>query len=1113
MRRFRWTGLVQRRMGADRTIVAMAFLVITVAVTVLVAATAFPAVASRQGAVRALQAADRLASSISLTVDVPPAGVGTADQRVRSVFAEALGALSGTVVASGRSESYGLAGATGDYPPLTKFAFLDGLATHATLISGAWPVDGGPGRTLQVVVTEAAATQLAVAAGTTLSLVSRIEPARHISVLVVGIVALPDRSDPVWGADPLLLDGIRAEGPFTTIGPLFTGRDGMLAQTVVASATMTWTAIPLFERLAPAAMSGLSASVASIPGRMTAALGHEQSIAVRTDLPALLAGVGDGLAQAGTSSAVAAGQLLVLAGYALLFVAALVVERRRASWRLLVARGATGGDAVFLALVEAVALAIPAMVIGLPAGAGVALLAAGGGSASGATVTAIADLAGILALVAAGTAVVAVAGFVAPVLVSVGPISRLRRTVARRRTSARVSRSGADLALLAVAVLGLRQLGAAPSAGSLGLSPLDVAAPAIALIAGAILSVRLTPLVARGVAALLRRSRSPAGGLAGNSIERRSGAHARPVLLLVAAAGIAVFCVQFARAWDASQRDQIAFAVAADIAGAVPGTAGAVAAWPSRGTYLAIPGVTGAAPVIRDTIDAGPSLHAGHLLAVPAGVALPQRAVADDAAARLLADNVAALAAARPSLPLLALPSGTTRVRVTVFTGLVPADGTGGSAGTQAGGPGLAVALVVQEADGTLSRIGPEAAEVHQARRGSSSTLIVTLRAASGGAAAGPADPVRVVAVEIDVTPAGGAPLTGNVSLTGIDATADATGDASWSATDLASVIGAWGVTRTSFGVQAEPLESVAGVPGSGQIASSRPVSRPGVTTLAFRPNDLAGLGRKAIAAIADGALLEAGSASVGDTLTVRMGLTDTRRLQAGMTASTFPGLDGSGFAVVDLGTWQLVGYGQSGAVPPPTGWRLTTDAATDAATDEAAVLALETGTYRLVDVRSRAAETRARLADPIAMSILGTLAIVAVAALVFAILGVLAASWAAGRVRRGEVATLLALGLERRGLLILVLLEEAFPLAAGLAGGVALGASLGIAVLPAMIRAPGGAAPIPAPVATVPWDLVGALAVAGVLLVAAASLARTRAFGTMDLADTIRNDAPGAQR
>ncbi len=1097
-------------MGADRTIVATAFLVIVVAVTVLVAAAAFPAIAARQGAVRTLRDADPLATSVSVTVDVPTAGIDVADQRVRAVLGEALGQISGTVVAQGRSASYGLAGNTGEYPPLTKFAFVDGLADHASLASGSWPASSGAG--IEAVVTAPAAAQLGVAAGATLTLVSRMDPARRLEVHIVGVITLRDRADPVWGADALALDGIRQDGPFTTIGPLFIGRSDLLARTVAASATMTWTAVPAFERLTPAAMAGLSAATATIPARMAATLGHEQAITVRTELPALLANVGDGLAQAGTSSAVAAGQLLVLAAYALVFVAALVVERRRASWRLLVARGATGTDAVFLALVEAVALAIPAVLIGLPAGMAVVLLASGGiadPTTAGATLSALGDLGGTLALVAGGTALVAVAGFVAPIAVSVGPVSRLRRTMGRRRASARVSRSGADLGLLAVAALGLRQLGSAPQAGSLGLSPLDVAAPAVALIAGAILSLRVTPLAARGVSAVLRRTPSPAGALAGTSIERRSASHARPVLLLVAAAGLAVFCVQFARAWDASQRDQVAFAVAADIAGSVPGSAGAVPAWPSRGVYLALPGVTGAAPVIHDAFDAGAALRSGRLLAVPGGVALPARAVADDAAARSLAGSVAALAAGRPGLPLVALPTGTMRVRVTVSTALVPADGTGGGTSIQAGGPGLMAALVVQEADGTLTRIGPGAEGAQQTRAGSSSTFVVALQSQSAGRALGPADPVAVVAVELDVTPSGGAPLIGSVRLTSLETPADVTGDAAWTPADLAPALAAWGVARTSFGIQAELLDSVSGSPGSGQISTSAPVSRPGVTTLAFRPNELAALGRRAIPAIADTALLAAGSAGIGDTLTVRMGLTQTRRLAVGAAVSAFPGMDGAGFAVVDLGTWQLTAYGLTGAVPPPSAWWLTTDGKTDGTT----VLALETGAYRLDDVRSRMAETRARLDDPIAIAILGTLAIVAAAALAFAVLGTLAASWAAGRVRRGEVAALLALGLERRALVLLVIIEEAFPIAVGLAGGVILGASLGIGVLPLMIRAPGGAAPNPAAIATAPWDTILAMAAAGVVIAAVTSLARTRGFGAMDLAATIRNDAPGAER
>jgi hypothetical protein len=63
------------------------------------------------------------------------------------------------------------------------------------------------------------------------------------------------------------------------------------------------------------------------------------------------------------------------------------------------------------------------------------------------------------------------------------------------------------------------------------------------------------------------------------------------------------------------------------------------------------------------------------------------------------------------------------------------------------------------------------------------------------------------------------------------------------------------------------------------------------------------------------------------------------------------------------------------------------------------------------------------------------------------------------------------------------------------------------------MIRAPGGAQPIPAPIAAVPWDVVLAMAAAGAMMVAATTLARMRSLGAMDLASTIRNDAPGADR
>ena len=108
------------------------------------------------------------------------------------------------------------------------------------------------------------------------------------------------------------------------------------------------------------------------------------------------------------------------------------------------------------------------------------------------------------AYLAAGAAAAVVPGRPAPAGAAHGPVLRVRprqRRPAPRR--ARLgTRLGLDLALLAVAGLGLWQLRhyGAPLTrsvqGSLGIDPLLVATPAIGFLAGAILALRVIPLVA-----------------------------------------------------------------------------------------------------------------------------------------------------------------------------------------------------------------------------------------------------------------------------------------------------------------------------------------------------------------------------------------------------------------------------------------------------------------------------------------------------------------------------------------------------------------------------------------------------------------------------------------
>ena len=286
---------------------------------------------------------------------------------------------------------------------------------------------------------------------------------------------------------------------------------------------------------------------------------------MQTSLPAILADVDASLAEGAAGSGVVGAQLLVLAVYSLVFIAALVVERRRGSTAMLQARGATAFAQLRLVGLEAAILAVPAAGLGVLLGAaiirlvsGVALPTAGGAAAP--------EITTAMLTVAGGTAVAAILGMAAPVVLNVGSVMRLRRSGIGRRGAAMLTRSGLDLALVALASLALWQLRSARSSVR-GSIPVDLAAPAMGLLAGAVLSVRLTPLFGRLLERAMAHGNAISGALAGRGIARNAEAYARPVLLLVAATAIAVYSVEFDRTWTTSQRDQVAHDVAADISG------------------------------------------------------------------------------------------------------------------------------------------------------------------------------------------------------------------------------------------------------------------------------------------------------------------------------------------------------------------------------------------------------------------------------------------------------------------------------------------------------------------------------------------------------------------
>ena len=1080
-----WAGLAIRRARADLALVAVSALVVVVATTVMVATAVHPAASAGRSAVRALEAADPATSSVVVTTDVAPANADAADAKVRAVLGSALGPIAGPVVESGRSESYGAAGAA-DGAPLFVFGFADGLADRARLIAGAWPVDGSGD--VEAVLTKAAADRLGIVVGDRRAISSRLDAKHRLTVRIVGLIALTNPADPAWASDPLVIDGSTSVGPFTTVGPLFVGRATLFGRTVAARATLTWVAVPTFAGLPAGSLPALSASTAGIPDRLNATLGRIPAIQVTTGLPALLGDAGAALDRAGSGSNAIVGPLVAIAVYALVLVAALIVDRRRGSTALLRARGAGSWALVRLALVEAGLLAIGAAIVGVPLGILVVLVVGGSEGWGAAPLPATVSGASVLG-VAALTAVIATLALLAPTLGSAGPLASLRRLSLRRPGSTAATRSGLDLALLVLAaflVWQLRSGGASVTAAGRGLGPLDMAAPALALLAGAVLSLRVTALAARALGGLGGRSRSAAPAIAGRSLARRADAHARVGLLVVAAVATALLCASLGRSWVVAQADQAAHATAADVSGQVRSAVGATRAG-ARLAYQAIPGVTAASAVIGATFDAGVGLRTGHLLAIPANPALAPAALRGDLADRPITGLLDALAASRPTVPTLAVPAGAAVLRVTLTTDLRVAGKTSGT--TQTDAAHLRVGVVAMAPDGSLTR-------TDAVTPGDDGRFLVLLPGATS----------TIVGLEVEATPTNGNGAAGTIRVASLEA-ADA-GQATWTPVDLAAARSFWSFTRSAFGISAQPLGAVAGSPDTALLTDEAPAVGPGATVVAFRPSALTGLPAQPITALVDPVALAASEAGIDGALVVRFNLADTRRLSVAGTVRSFPGLDGSGFAIVDLGAWQLAAYGATGSVPSPTAWWL----ATDGANDPAVVGTLRTGDFPLADVQSLAAATAARRNNPIADAVLGSLGAVGAGALLIAVLGAIAASAQGGRARRGEVAVVRAQGLAGRGLAGWMLAEEAFPVAVGAAGGLALGGVVAALVVPALVHALDGVPAVPAVLVAQPLDLALAIVLGGAVLVMLLAGHRLRATGSVSLAVTLRSDAPGAE-
>ena len=199
----------------------------------------------------------------------------------------------------------------------------------------------------------------------------------------------------------------------------------------------------------------------------------------------------------------------------------------------------------------------------------------------------------VAAVVAAGAVVI----MVVPALGTVTPgTARARR--GRQAAISGLTRAGADVALVLLAVVAgwqLRHYSAvsAGANGNFGVDPVIVIAPALALVGGTVLALRLLPIGGKAGDRLAARGRRLTAALASWQISRQPIRQGGAALLIVLAVATGTLALAQRQSWTRSDHDQAAFGAGAGRAG---GNQPAALGRPGRRPGPA-PGVRHAMPV------------------------------------------------------------------------------------------------------------------------------------------------------------------------------------------------------------------------------------------------------------------------------------------------------------------------------------------------------------------------------------------------------------------------------------------------------------------------------------------------------------------------------------
>ncbi|HJP87484.1 MAG TPA: FtsX-like permease family protein [Candidatus Limnocylindrales bacterium] len=1087
-------------MRADWPIVAAAWLITVLSAVLFASGVIYPAAAAEAGLQRALRDAPLASKSLDIARYDTPENAPAVDARVAAAVQDVIAGGGSLVRDWRRTATLPLAARTGAaVGDQADFGYLEGIADHATLVGGAWPQEDvlPADSVIDVVLAKPAADALGLHVGDLIDVVNQPKPPFRL----IGIYEPRDPTEPYWNADVQLTTGLHENAQYHTFGPLLASRTVVLAAAGTGQLNLHWRVYPDFDALAVDDAGALAGRIDAIPLRTLADGGPK--VTINSQLSAILRDADRSLLVSRTSVVLLMAQLALLAGYAIVLMATLLVDHRRVDTALLRARGAGMGHVALLSFVEALVFAGTAAAIAPTLAAGAVGLFNVIGPLADVGLGIVPQVTSDAYLAAGAAGLLCVVLLVLPAALSARAFAQEQGGRSRQETRTLGQRMGLDIVLIAITAIALWQLRlyGAPLTrsvqGQLGLDPLLVAAPAIGLIAGGVLALRLLPLFAQLMERGVARGRGLLTSLGARQLARRPLRYTRSALLLVLAVSMGVFALSYAATWAGSQRDQAIYQAGADVRMAAAATPAGLPTWALAGALADQPDVAAATPVERITDGVKfAATGSADLLALDAATAGKVVLLRDDATATPFNDLLQPLLAARPAPKLAQLPAGTSVLRVVPATTVTKAEQFVPDSSNPDGGTtepldpasvavSMSATVVLQDAHGLLYQFRSTVVPVS----GAKPEIVIPLQqgVAGSGAPLHLDEPVSIASLGVevwlpDLTIIDGASF-------GVAAVGSASADAGpWTDVPLSGA-GPWsagysqghqipddvpGTRVKDVTVTFSGEDANGAIFGNGTFATS--------AILGFLPNGIDATGG-ALPVIVNRAFATAYDANVGEVVTASVAGRFSRLSIAGIV-DTFPTTNPTKpLAIVDEASMSLLRLRTITPTRPVDEWWL---AARPGAADALAT-ALSTAPFDRPDLVSATGRARALSTDPVALGIIGALTLGFVTTGLFAIVGMTVSAGVSARQQRTEFALLRALGLSGRQLSGSLWLEHGTVVVLGLLAGTALGLLISWLVLPFVTVTQGGVTPVPSVLIEVPWDrvLVLNLASAGALAVA----------------------------